>query len=135
VLTVNSQKTISLADIKVNFMVSQNEEHICMQLNVGQQQLSLGERSHHYLILLLARQYVNDKTRGLIGSEMGWIDKDLLATMLNFSENHINVHIWRFKKQVQAALSQHFISPQMIQRRKCEVRFVCDNVYIEGGTK
>jgi len=117
----------------IQFMVSQNEEHVAMKLIMGEQEYDLGQRNHHYLLLILARKRLEDIAEGVRASEQGWIDKELLSKMLGQSENHINIQIYRFRKQVVKLLSSSSSLPQTIERRTREIRFAYDNVEISGG--
>ncbi|MFT4928845.1 MAG: hypothetical protein ACI8WB_004965 [Phenylobacterium sp.] len=122
-----------ISELAIDFAASQDEEHVSIVLTMDSQQFDLGERNHHYLLLLLARKYLEDKAEGFTTMEQGWIEKDALIKMLNLDEIHINMQIYRFRKQVLKALPQHLVFPQMIERRKGAIRFVCDNVRIKGG--
>ena len=117
------------------FVVSQNEEHVAMKLIMGEQEYDLGQRNHHYLLLILARKRLEDIAQGLRASEQGWIDKELLSKMLGQSENHINIQIYRFRKQIVKLLSNSTRLPQAIERRTREIRFAYDNVEITGGAE
>jgi hypothetical protein len=115
------------------FEVSQNEEHVSLLVNVDEQTLDLDIRNHHYLVLLLARKYLSDKSSGVADSESGWIDKDLLGKMLGLGGNHINIQIYRFRKQFVEAYPDADHLPQIIERRPGEVRFSPNPVEIIGG--
>ena len=119
----------------IQFVVSQNEEHVAMKLIMGEQEYDLGQRNHHYLLLILARKRLEDIAQGLRASEQGWIDKELLSKMLGQSENHINIQIYRFRKQIVKLLSNSTRLPQAIERRTREIRFAYDNVEITGGAE
>ena len=82
------------------FDVSQNEEHVSLQVDVDGKVNHLGERNHHYLILMLARQYIQDVGLELLPSECGWIDKNVLCRMLGQNESHLNIQVFRFRKQI-----------------------------------
>jgi hypothetical protein len=128
-----AQPVIGLSDINVHFKVSRNEEHVSLQLNIDNQRLDLGERIHHYLLLLLARQAMEDQAAGIEPSEQGWANIEQLIKMLKLTENHINMHICRFRQQVLKSVPDGVMLPQMIERRKCEIRFMCGHVHIDGG--
>ncbi|MFT4926403.1 MAG: hypothetical protein ACI8WB_002501 [Phenylobacterium sp.] len=132
-LRVNAQAAITLSDVSVNFNASQNEEHVSLALAMNQQRFDLGERNHHYLLLVLARQYIEDAQAGFAIKEQGWIEKEQLAKMLRLTEPHINMLIYRFRKQVLKTMPENMLLPQMVERRKGALRFVCENVRIEGG--
>lgn len=120
-------------DIKFRFNASQNEEHVSLSLVVDNKNIDMGERNHHYLLLLLARQRLEDSDKGIDPTEQGWIDKDMLIKMTGFIEQHINIQIYRFRKQV-ASLSPHSTTlHQIIERRPGELRFAYKDIIIEGG--
>lgn len=120
-------------DIEVELTVSQNEEHVSMVVYVDGNPYDLGERNHHYLLLLLARKHIEDANAGFAESEQGWIDKRELERMLLQSEVYINMLIYRFRKQYEQILPGDVVLPQLVERRKGEVRFISTNVKISGG--
>jgi hypothetical protein len=121
------------SDIKFRFNASQNEEHVSLSLIVDNKDIDMGERNHHYLLLLLARQRLEDSEKGLHPTEQGWIDKDILVKMTGIIEQHINIQIYRFRKQV-ASLTPHSTTlHQIIERRPGELRFAYKDIVIEGG--
>ncbi len=122
-------------DIKFAFKASQNEEHVSLTLVIDNKHIDLGERSHHYLLLFLARQRLNDKKLHLSEQEQGWIKKDVLKKMLGMPETHINIQVHRFRKQVTVALPGTTTLHQIIERRHGEIRFAFDSIDIEGGLK
>ena len=117
------------------FDVSQNEEHVSIKLAIDDEDTDLGQRSHHYLLLLLARQRLQDKNQGIAESEQGWINKKVLMKMLGFEETHINIQIYRFRKQLVAALPNILALHNAIERRSGELRLSCANIVIRGGMK
>lgn len=120
-------------NIQFHFSVSQNEEHVSLRMIVDKQEIDLGQRNHHYLLLLLARQRLEDNA--LLSEEQGWLDKDELGKMLKLGENHINIQIYRIRKQIINALPSALVLPQVIERRTGEVRFAYPNVTINGGSQ
>lgn len=135
-----NEKTVQLAKqqdlsnlVSMRFDVSQNEEHVSVRFGVDNQLYDLGERNHHYLLLLLARKRLQDKQDGIADTEQGWIDKQVLSKMLGQNENHINIQIYRFRKQIVNTVPQTIALPQAIERRTREVRFAYDDIEIIGG--
>lgn len=120
-------------DIKFKFTASQNEEHVSLSLVVDNKEFDLGERNHHYLLLLLARQRLADLEKGLQPTEQGWVDKDVLINMTGIIEQHINIQIYRFRKQVATVMPHSTTLHQIIERRPGELRFAYSDVEIEGG--
>lgn len=115
------------------FDVSQNEEHVSLSVQVDGETVDLEMRNHHYLVLVLARKYLEDKTSGILESECGWIDKDLLCKMLGLNGNHINIQVYRFRKQFVDAYPMADHLPPSIERRTGEIRFSPNAVEINGG--
>lgn len=133
-LQLEAQAMANSAEIGVLFEVSQNEEHVALKITMDQLEYDLGERNHHYLLLLLARRRITDKQQGIDESEQGWIEKESLSQMLGQSETHINIQVYRFRKQLIKVLPQSLVLPQVIERRTGEIRFLYDNINITGGT-
>ena len=69
----------------------------------------------------------------MIKADQGWLDKEKLGKMLKLNENHINIQIYRFRKQLISASPQSLALPQAIERRSGEIRIACDNIEIHGG--
>ncbi|VUD69304.1 hypothetical protein TDB9533_04671 [Thalassocella blandensis] len=120
-------------NIQFQFFVSRNEEHVTLKLVSNNRVIDLGERNHHYLLLLLARQRVEDLKQHYPEAEQGWIKKDLLVKMMGMAEQHINIHIHRFRKQVSSDAAQPSMLHQVIERRPGELRFAYSDILIEGG--
>ncbi|WP_133470981.1 FHA domain-containing protein [Paraglaciecola marina] len=120
-------------NIKFQFHASQNEEHVSLSLIVDNKHIDMGERNHHYLLLLLARQRLEDLEKGLPAYEQGWLDKSLLIKMTGIIEQHINIQIYRFRKQVANLLPNSTTLHQVIERRPGELRFAYSDIIVEGG--
>ena len=120
-------------DIQFNFEASQNEEHVSLRLVVNNSVIEFGERSHHYLLLLMARKRLEDQEKGIDRMEQGWIKKDLLVNMIGMAEQHINIQICRFRKLVASTLPHSATLHQVIERRPGELRFAYNNITIKGG--
>ena len=105
------------------FLVSQNEEHVRLELSVDGSTVDLGERTHHQTLLLLARERRGDERRGVISSEAGWRDVVLLGAMLGIDIQHINTHLFRALRQLSPALRQLEIGLALVERRRGQVRF------------
>lgn len=120
-------------DIKFLFKASQNEEHISLSLVIDNTERDLGERSHHYVLLMLAKQRIEDIKKGMPVTEQGWIKKDVLVQMIGMGEQHINIHIYRFRQQVTKLLPHYTTLHHIIERRPGELRFSYSDLNIEGG--
>ena len=131
--TLDQGNILNPQDICFVFNVSQNEEHVSLSIKHSRGEIDLEERSHHYLLLILARKRLEDQKLNIGVDEQGWIDKDLLVGMLGMSEHHINVQTYRFRKQVTSTESEMAKLQKAIERRSGELRFGFANVKINGG--
>ncbi len=100
---------------------------------MGDHVYDLVKRNHHYLMLLLARKRLEDRENGISEEEQGWMDKGQLCKMLGLSESHINILVYRFRKQVISLLPRSLNFPQAIERRNGEIRFAYKDIDISGG--
>ncbi|MCX7553390.1 FHA domain-containing protein [Marinicella sp. S1101] len=119
---------------QLKFAVSRDEEHIDLDIQWNQQHIALGERVHHYLLLCLARKRLSDQIDGLKTEEQGWLEKELLVRMTGMDEKHINIQIYRFRKQLLDTNSSDTNALlSLIQRRRGQLRLDCDEIVIQGG--
>lgn len=88
------------ADAVFEFEVSLDEEHVSVQIESGRHAIKLGERSHHYCLLVLARKRIDDARRGIGSAAQGWVYLEDLARMLGTDTSHGNIQIFRARKQV-----------------------------------
>lgn len=120
--------------VTLYFNVSQNEEHVSLKISIGAQLIDLGERTHHYLLLTLARKRLDDQKIKIATSEQGWLSKDVLCQMLGMSTNHINILNFRLRKQLVEQVPESFSLLQIIETRVGEMRVDCEHLNIVGGT-
>jgi len=88
-----------LAELRLDFRVSRDEEHVALTAVGRGWRRELGARSHNYLLLTLAR--LREEERELEPAERGWVHTDRLTRMLRADENRINVDVHRLRKQLQ----------------------------------
>lgn len=105
------------------FDVSLDEEHVMLRLSYGDRELDLGERTHHYALLTLARLRSDDAARGLAPPDQGWVYQERLGRMLGLDAGHLNIQIFRLRRQLAQAMGQDVTPPTLIQRRRGELRF------------
>lgn len=122
-------------DIAFHFDVSLDEEHILLKLIQGDTKLDLGERVHHYLLLTLARQRLDDIRHQVDVNEQGWLDLEALSQMLNLDPAHLNIQIHRARKQIAKLDLQLTYLPQVIERRVGSIRFGCPWFTITRGAE
>src|SRR5471030_900720 len=109
--------------IGFNFAVSQNEEHVELSIITDQGQVDLGERSHHYGLLTLARQRLLDAQRGFDSYSQGWLGTEQLADMLRIDPKHLNMQMHRARHQISEAFCPGRPPVNVIERRRGELRF------------
>jgi pSer/pThr/pTyr-binding forkhead associated (FHA) protein len=118
----------SLEDVIFRFDLSQDEESANLTLITDGSTLELGERSHHYLLVHLLRyRILNDY-------QAGWLDNHLLMKELGLEETHLNIQIFRARKQVATALPNMTGHSKFIERRRGALRLGIRNfeIYKEG---
>jgi hypothetical protein len=119
----------------MKFQASLDEEHVFLTLARGRSVLELGERTHHYLLLLLARQRLADIALGFDANSQGWIDFDQLVRMLRLDKAHLNIQIFRLRKQFEQAVAQGLIDQDFIERRRGGVRLGKVGIEIVRGSQ
>jgi hypothetical protein len=96
-------KAIRLQQVGLEFRVSRDEEHIQIRVERGADTIDLGSRSHNYVLLLLARERLADAARGVPDPACGWLDQEQLLRDLRTRPEHLNIDIFRIRKQFGAA--------------------------------
>lgn len=125
-----------IATLVLDLHTSQNEEHTSLRiLGAAPQSLDLGERVHHYVVLLLARRRLDDARRCFEPDSCGWIGIEQLANMLGIDGAYLNILIHRVRAQFAAALGCHHARPDPVERRRGEVRLgLCRFRIVRGST-
>ncbi|MFK8011301.1 MAG: FHA domain-containing protein [Marinicellaceae bacterium] len=118
--------------IEAQFTISQNEEHTSLKLIWNNQKINLGERVHHYLLLILARKHLKDSQAGIKATEQGWLDKDIICEETGLEETHINIQIYRLRKQLMQIQPTAKNLLQIIERRRREIRLAVDIIKIKS---
>lgn len=78
---------------------SLNEEHVQLALDTKTGCIDLGDRQHNYLVLVLARARLADQARSMPETACGWVAAEVLASQLKVSREHLNLQIFRIRKQ------------------------------------
>lgn len=121
----------------LHFHVSLDEEHVRLQLHdqgTGST-LDLGEHTHHYALLTLARLRLEDAQRHQDSQAHGWVHGERLARMLGLEITHLNVQIFRLRKQFAQALPPDMAVPALVERRRGALRFGGFPVRITRGSR
>lgn len=131
-----AKSSVQLNDFHFIFHLSQDEETTQLQLQLHQQQLlDLELRSHHYLLLQLARHRVLDAARGLDKESQGWIYAEQLAAELGLDATHINIQIFRARKQLADNLPNVLNQQSLVERRAGKIRFGCEQLTVYKAAK
>jgi hypothetical protein len=110
---------MSLAEVRLKFLVSRNEEHVELEAHWRDRVIRLDARSHHYVLLTLARIRQRDVQKGESSASAGWIAQDELANLLQFAPERLNLDIFRARRQFGA---EGFFPPASIVERRPAAR-------------
>lgn len=125
-----ADNALSSADLQFHFQVSPDEEHVFVKVQADNKRLDMGERVHHYPLLLLARKRCHDLKNGFDMMSQGWMDVDYFKTLLGVNNTVLNMQMYRAKNQLSALLPGKL---PLIERRCGELRFACPNFTILRG--
>ena len=102
-----------LNNLTLRFAVSRDEEYVALTLRGEHHDIDLGARAHHAVLLTLARSRLEDrKARAPSAprrdaqppdSSEGWVYQDELADKLAMDEAHLNVAVFRIRRQLAEA--------------------------------
>jgi len=96
--TVDSMASpAGIDNIRLRFHVSRDEEYVELVALHGGRTIDLKARAHHYLLLMLARARLRDRT--LPDDRQGWVLQSDLLTMLRVDANHLHLDIYRLRRQ------------------------------------
>ncbi len=110
-----------VADLRLSFKVSQNEEHVELNAALNGVEQPLKTRVHHYLLVVLARQRLEDRDQGVGADDEGWVEQGDLCDRLQVDLQRLNTDIYRIRKQF-AELS--LIDPTHIIERRFDSKEV-----------
>lgn len=116
-------KTQQLNDYLFDFDLSLDEETTQLRLQKEKEIIDLGIRSHHYLLLQLVRHRAEDALKNIKLCSQGWVYTEKLSTELGLDSTHINIHIFRLRKQIADALPNIDGQSTLIERRGGKIRF------------
>ncbi|XXT20094.1 FHA domain-containing protein [Sorangium sp. So ce429] len=90
----------ALSTIALRFAVSRDEERVDITVVCPDREIALPARSHHYLLVTLARARLSAAAEP--PAERGWLERDELCRMLATDELRLNVEVCRARKQFAA---------------------------------
>jgi hypothetical protein len=106
----NTSPAPHLRALTLRFSVSRDEEYVALTALGDNQVIDLGARAHHAVLLMLARTRLDDRKTPPLPrdgaspeSAEGWIYQDELADKLAIDENHLNVAVFRCRRQLAEA--------------------------------
>lgn len=124
---MDRRATLSGASLK--FAVSTDEEHVELTVVVPEWSVALGHRAHHYLLLTLARERLKHRAEGLPEGAQGWVERLDLERMLLQTQQHINLAVWRARRQFADA---GFVdSMAIVERRGSALRLGVSQLSVE----
>lgn len=98
-----------LSALTWRFSVSRDEEYVALAARGDHHEIDLGARAHHLVLLTLARSRLEDRAARAGGraappeSAEGWVYQDELADRLAMDETHLNVAVFRCRRQLAEA--------------------------------
>lgn len=105
-----SAPALHLSALTLRFAVSRDEEYVALTAHAGGRVIDLGARAHHLMLLTLARSRLADRRAAQAGdraappeSAEGWVYQDELAAELAMDEMHLNVAVFRCRRQLAEA--------------------------------
>ncbi|SED15481.1 FHA domain-containing protein [Tenacibaculum sp. MAR_2009_124] len=125
--TVDTRNLVDQAEFQ--FKISEDEESVHVNIMIDGLELNLGERSHHHLLLILARKRFSDSKEDLPTNNDGWVNVDGLVSQLSkelyksVDEYYINILIHRFRKQLFGLKPYGYLFSEVIERKKGKIRF------------
>ncbi|WP_086933022.1 FHA domain-containing protein [Agarilytica rhodophyticola] len=121
-MTVDNASQVQFSNLHFDFNVSLDEEYVSLKMKYGDKHYNAGDNTYMYLLLHLARQRVYDFQMGLDEKDQGWVENALLSRELGMDESHINIQIFRLRKQCAHILKNLCSSSIVIQRRRGATR-------------
>jgi len=82
----------------LRFVVSSDEDFVELSLEYSGRAVSLGSRSHNYLMLTLARRKIADRSANLPEASCGWMDKEELAEGFKITPQQIDGEVFRIRR-------------------------------------
>ena len=106
------------ARLRLAFRVSRDEEHVGLTAEQWPKRVDLGERSHHYCLLTLARRRAADAKAGLDQETQGWIGTTELARQLRIEPQHLNIQVFRARNQLMSNIPGARELADIVERRR-----------------
>ncbi len=106
---------ILVANLHLDFAVSSDEEHVEIRMTCGSRVVDLGDRTHNYTLLTLARRRLKDVAAGFAETSCGWVEVETLARGPSMNAPRINLDVYRLRDQfLRAGVLD---APKIVERR------------------
>lgn len=102
----------------LTFNVGADEETIELVLSRPDRQIRIPSRACHYVLLTLARARLADHAAGFGALQAGWREVDDLCRLVDLDELHLNVQVYRLRRQ----LAEAGVPSTIVERRAGERR-------------
>ena len=119
-IAMQGQNPMDLVDFE--FYPSTDLESVELIGRSSGQKIEFGVRNHHFLLLMLAQCRKDDQLKGLPDHQQGWVDVTLLAEKLHMDLSHLNIQVYRARKQIMSTLAGQVTPEHIIGRRSGEMR-------------
>jgi hypothetical protein len=122
----------SVDAVGLRFRVSGDEEYVELDVLARGQVHTLKPKSHHHVLLTLARERLQDQATGVSAPEQGWVYTSELAKMLGANSNQLYVSIHRARKELEDL--GVFDAANIVERRALtrQVRLGISDVVVAG---
>ncbi|MEM1142932.1 MAG: hypothetical protein AAGI88_10135 [Pseudomonadota bacterium] len=131
---MNILKFSYLKNFEFVLNLSDDEEITGLDLNHSGGTMGLGERAHHYLLAHLARLRAQHVSEGYRAMVQGWISNKQIARDMGTDMSHINIMIYRARRQLQEAIPHLMDGENLVERKRGRLRLgvECFSVYKSG---
>lgn len=96
---VGAEPTPDLLQSQLILRVSQDEEFVLLEVHCEGKSYDFENRSHHYLLVLLARARFVDRAAGHPAQDRGWLHREQILQMLQTTAEQLNLMIFRLRQQ------------------------------------
>jgi hypothetical protein len=95
-----TEPVMTLDQLTLSFSVSNDEEYVSLHLISDGSDIDLGERTHNFLLLTLARRRLADTAQGLRETSCGWTYADDLAHDPSMASPRLNIDVLRIRRHL-----------------------------------
>jgi hypothetical protein len=107
---------LTLDSLLLRFLVSRDEEHVELELDAGIERLRLPSSVCWETLLVLARERLDDRIRGLPEFDEGWMDVHRLQKELDLEADALNQQVFRARHTLAVVGVQGH--SELIERRR-----------------